>query len=254
MQETNIPSAIGSIAVAIHHADGDTLAILCPGYLDSKDYLHLVVLANDLQKRGVTAVRFDPTGTWASSGVIAEYTNTQYLSDIHDVLEYTMRGRQYKNILVGGHSRGGQMAILFASTEPRVTHVLGIMPSTGKRLSAEKRYDWETAGVSISTRDVPNSPGEMITFAVPFSHVIDRERYDVFDTASRSTRSVAYIAGSEDILIPPEEVRALYSASNEPKLFEVLDGIGHDYRKHAPQIAMVNECSVRMLTTLGFLG
>ena len=44
------------------------LVILCPGYLDTKDYKRLVQLGIDLAQAGFTTVRFDPTGTWESDG------------------------------------------------------------------------------------------------------------------------------------------------------------------------------------------
>ena len=128
--KTNIPSSRGSLAAAIHYPEQKTgrLAILCPGYLDSKDYKHLVGLAEELDKQGYTVVRFDPTGTWESEGHIADYTTTQYLEDIKHVLEYMLKQEDYTYILVGGHSRGGQVSILYAARDPRISVGLGIRP------------------------------------------------------------------------------------------------------------------------------
>lgn len=63
------------IAVSIHGSVGriEKLAVLCPGYLDSKDLPHLLVLADAFMDRGYTAVRFDPTGTcgsWAARRLV----------------------------------------------------------------------------------------------------------------------------------------------------------------------------------------
>ena len=66
--QTKIPSSKGNLAAAVHYPETKTerLAILCPGYVDSKDYKHLVGLAEALSKQGYTVVRFEPTGTWES--------------------------------------------------------------------------------------------------------------------------------------------------------------------------------------------
>lgn len=72
-----IPSSKGNLAAVVHYPDlqTDKLAILCPGYLDSKDYKHLVGLSAALCDKGCTVVRFDPAGTWESGGEISDYTN-----------------------------------------------------------------------------------------------------------------------------------------------------------------------------------
>ncbi|OGF23274.1 hypothetical protein A2Y83_00120 [Candidatus Falkowbacteria bacterium RBG_13_39_14] len=105
---TKIPSSKGNLAAAIHFAETETgeLAILCPGFLDSKDYNGLHNLAEALNKKGYTVVRFDPAGTWESEGDISEYTVTQYLEDIKNILEYMLKQSAYKEILLGGHSQG----------------------------------------------------------------------------------------------------------------------------------------------------
>ncbi len=66
----------GDLSVAIHNPETKTkkLAILCPGFLDSKDYAGLTELANRLTEHGYTSVRFDPTGVWESGGNITDYT------------------------------------------------------------------------------------------------------------------------------------------------------------------------------------
>jgi len=86
-----IPNGKGqmlSLAVNYPAKINDLLAILCPGFLDSKDYAHLKNLAEDLSAMGYTVVRLDPTGTWESEGDISEYTVTQYLADINSVWQY----------------------------------------------------------------------------------------------------------------------------------------------------------------------
>ena len=120
--KTKINSSKGEISATIHYPESKTnrLAVLCPGYLDSKDYTHLVRLAEALCKEGYTTVRFDPTGTWESEGYISDYTTTQYLEDIKSVIDYMIKESEYNYVLLGGHSRGGQVSILYAARDSRV--------------------------------------------------------------------------------------------------------------------------------------
>src|SRR3989344_8313275 len=90
-----------NIAAVVHYPKQKThkLAILCPGNLDSKDYTHLLKLAEVLVEQRYTVLRFDPTGTWESEGDISEYTTTQYLNDIRSVLEHMLAIGDYVYVL-----------------------------------------------------------------------------------------------------------------------------------------------------------
>ena len=84
------------------------LAVLLPGFLDTKDYQHLVLLGNTLAKAGYVAIRFDPAGTWQSSGAEKDYSMTQYLKDIRAVIRWAKHKKLFqKGIVLLGHSMGG---------------------------------------------------------------------------------------------------------------------------------------------------
>src|SRR3989344_8561901 len=126
MKEVKIPNTKGqNIAAVVHHPETQTekLAILCPGYLDTKDYDHLVTLADALAERGYTAVRFDPTGTWESEGEISDYLTSQYIKDVKSVLDYMLKEGNFIHVLVCGHSRGGMVSLLYAARDPRISAV-----------------------------------------------------------------------------------------------------------------------------------
>jgi pimeloyl-ACP methyl ester carboxylesterase len=237
-----IESPKGGIAISIHKPDmgTDKLAILCPGYLDSKDYAHLVALANMLAARGYVAVRLDPTGTWESGGEISDYTTTQYLEDIRTVLEFMLGEDDFKQVLLGGHSRGGQLSILYAARDNRISTVLGIMASTGKPYSDDDEEKWEKEGVRISQRDLPSDRERRKEFRVPFSHALDKNRYNGFEDIIKIHAPVILIAGELDDLVTPEETRELFDKANEPKKMAVIANIGHNYRLNDNEIEIVN--------------
>lgn len=234
---------IGKISAAIHEPDvsSDKLAILLPGYLDSKDYPHLVALAEDLKNDGYTAVRFDPAGTWESEGDISEYTISGQLEGVRNVLEYMLKQYQYKNILLGGHSRGGFVSILYAAQDPRISKVLGIMPPYAliKTVDDDKIENWRKTGFRISKRDIPNSKEEK-EFRVPYSNIEDTKQYNVLETVSKLHIPVLLVTGEFDDVISPEDVKKIYDKANEPKKFIELKNIDHDYRLNPGDIKKVN--------------
>ncbi len=239
-----IPSPKGDIAAVVHRPDEltDKLAILCPGYLDSKDYDHLVGLAHDLTAKGYTVARFDPIGTWESGGEIADYTTGECLENMKAVLEYMLKARAYKQILAGGHSRGGFIAMLYALREPRISAALAIMPpcSLIRRGNEWKMEEWKKTGFKTSKRDVPNS-SDYKTFTVPYSQVLEGAKFNVLEEIGQLKVPVVLVAGELDRVITPAEVESIYQQANEPKQLIVLPGIGHDYRHRLEEIKKVNE-------------
>src|SRR3989338_1671011 len=252
MKKIKIPNSKGqNIAAVIERPKAKTekLAILCPGFLDTKDYDHLVELAKALALESYTVVRFDPTGTWESEGDISEYTTSQYLEDIKSVLEYMLREGTYRHILLGGHSRGGMVSIIYAARDPRISEVVGIMPSSPYTFTGQRRKEWEKTGVSVASRDVPNTK-IMKEFRVPFSHVTDREQYNVFDDVKKVHVPLILITGEFDKVVLPEHVKMIFDMASEPKKFILIDGIGHDYRYHLSQVKIVNEEILKMLSEI----
>ena len=252
IEKTRIPSAKGNLAATIHYPERKTewLAILCPGKLDSKDYKHLVGLADGLNKQGYTVVRFEPTGTWESDGDISDYTTTQYLEDIKNVLDYMLRQASYKHILLCGHSRGGQVSILYASRDPRISLVLGIMPSSKRTMTGQCYDEWKKTGFKVSYRDLPNDKSRRREFRVPFSHAKDMGQYDVIEDVKRIKVPIILAAGELDDVVLPEYVKEIFDNANEPKKIIVIPGIGHDYRYNDSEVAMVNEKILEQLSSI----
>ena len=246
MENLRIQTPSGkSLAATLHGSakPGMNLAILCPGYLDTKDYAHLVMLSEDLCNRGYDVLRFDPVGTWGSDGGIEEYTTTEYLADIKSVVEYMLSKHPYSHILLGGHSRGGQMSVLYAARDPRISQVVAIMPSSPLVFDKTRDEKWEAEGISVSKRDIP-SGGER-EYRVPYSHNIDRKQYNVLQEVKKVRVPIIFIAGEKDVLVLPEYVKALYDEANEPKKYILVENIGHDYRHSPDEIREVNNLIIK---------
>jgi uncharacterized protein len=245
-----IRSSKGDIAAVIHYPETKTgkLAILCPGFLDTKDYAHLIILSAKLSERGYTVVRFDPTGTWGSEGDIADYTATQYLTDVKNILEHMISAGNYTNILLGGHSMGGFIAMMYASQDPRISTVLGLMSpySLNRPCNMELIEKWKNRGYRRSRREIPGET-EPKEFYVPYSHAIDRFKYNVLDNIRQFCGLLILVAGELDNRISPENIIQLYDKANEPKKLIRLKGIGHNYRHNSDEIEIVNESFLAQL-------
>lgn len=245
MEKINIPTSNGKNLAAVVHTPvtaTDKLAILCPGHLDSKDYPHLIALAEDLVKQGYTVVRFDPLGTWESDGSNADYTITQHLHDIRTVIDYMLGQNHFDHILLGGHSRGGMNSILYAAQDPRISKVLAIMPPYAiiRTVNKDKVTQWKKDGFRVSARDVPGQTAKR-EFTVPYANIEEDSRHDVLAAVKKVHVPIIFLTGDQDTIVLPADVKTIFEQANEPKKFIVMAGIGHDYRHNPDEIKKVNE-------------
>jgi pimeloyl-ACP methyl ester carboxylesterase len=217
------------------------LAIVLPGLLDSKDYIHMTSLVDHLAKNGYTALSLDPPGTWESPYSIDHYTTTNTQLAVKELIDYFGK----IPTVVIGHSRGGSNAMLAGMSNPEVTHFVAIMshavPSTlGKDLKG---------GPYESDRDLP--PGkvrtiEKVHYSLPYSYFIDQAKYNAQDTLPSSTKKKLFFYGTHDALVSEDEVKETYELSADPKELVELD-CEHDYRLHADAVEKVNNKIIEFL-------
>jgi len=249
MERLTIKNSAGQNIAAVFHPAQEPkgLAILCPGYLDTKDYAHLVSLAETLTGAGYDAVRFDPTGTWESEGEITDYTPTQYLDDIKSIIDAMVARKEYPKVILCGHSMGGTISARYAATDPRVAFTAIVMSGAVYRSTAK----WQATGVRSSTRDLPFGRSGVKEFHVPYSYKEDLDRYDSLAAVAKPMIPKLFLAGQKDDTIEPDMVRAFFDAANGPKKFFVLPGLSHDYRRDPRGIAAVNEKILEAVKNLG---
>jgi hypothetical protein len=244
-EKIKIKNTLGeNIAAVIHKPTKETekLAILCTGFLDFKDYKHLVLLAEELVKKDFTVVRFDPTGTWESEGSISDYSTTQYLKDVKSVIDYMMKNGSYTFALLGGHSMGGYISMLYASKDERISVVIDIMGSYSiNRIGQDSVLNlWEKNGFRKSSRDIPNSK-ENKEFIVPFSFAEDRLKYNVLDIIKEIKVPILFIVGEKDTTVLPEDIKLIFDKANDPKKYILIPEVGHNYRHNDLDINKVNK-------------
>lgn len=229
---------------------GDTnskkLAILIPGRLDTKDYANFISHAEYLADRGFLALAFDPPGTWESNGKIEDYTTTNYIKAVNEIIEYFGN----RSTLLFGHSRGGTTAMLSCMQNPAISGIVLIMANYGPPTPPRN----QTGGFIVSHRDLP--PGTSITkkqkeFRLPISYWKDGQKYNPTRALEECTKPKILIYGTEDEFVSPEEVKSIFQKISEPKMiFEVESK--HDYRRNKNAILDVNKAIGRFLNQYHF--
>lgn len=209
------------------------LAFLMHGLGGHKDQAHIRAVTQELGKAGFTTVSFDAANTFGESGGdYAQATVTTYLADLEDVIAWSAPQPWYQEpfVLVGA-SLGGMCCLLYAERYPeRVKAVLGLAPVISGQLSYDYKkardpkrlQEWQETGWQ---EKISRSTGR--TGQLPWSHMIDRLRYDVLSDAEKLTMPVGLLVGSEDDTCPPEHQRLLYDKLPGRRQLIIAEGLPH---------------------------
>ncbi|MCX6804180.1 MAG: alpha/beta hydrolase [Candidatus Diapherotrites archaeon] len=211
--------------------DSEKLALVLPGRLDTKDYLHMHSHVDYLSSKKYYALSFDPPGAWESPGGIKLYTMTNYLKAINEIITHFGN----KQTVLMGHSRGGSMAMLAGTQNKYVSHIIAAMSNSQPSQINKKLKDKDFA---INYRDNPF--GGKIKFELPLSYFEDAAQYTMLDALSKCSKPKLYFLGKKDTIVTPESVRNAYAKSANPKQLYEIDS-GHDYRFQADKIEEINK-------------
>ena len=229
-----------SFELAIY-AKGDPastkVAIVIPGRLDTKDYIHNTSMVDTLADEGYYAVSFDPPGTWESPGNIELYTMTNCVKAVNELIEYFGN----KPTLLAGHSRGGSIAMYVGPRNPHVTQFVSVF-STYSVPTPPNKDDRIINGALIEFRDLP--PGtertkEKKRYELPLYYFEDAASYDSLESLRSCTKPKLFFYGMRDTMNNPAHTKEAFEASAGPKQIMGIDS-EHDYRLHADKVSEVN--------------
>ncbi len=251
MQKVKISTPLGKEIAAnmyLPAVSTEKLVILCPGNLYSKDHAHMVTLAERLVESGYAVVSFDPLGTWESDGDICDYTIAGYLSNLEVVLEHMLKEGKYTRVLLGGHSRGAAVSILYAAKDHRISEVIGIMPSSLGPYSKERLELWEKNGCEVIPIEIPGST-EKREFIVPFSCLRDRTDFKVVKASRELQVPLLVIRGEQDSVVTKEEVEDIFNNAGNSKNLIVIPEAQHEYWRNAEHMKLVNDIILQNLSS-----
>lgn len=198
------------------------LAILLPGYVESPDYHHLVVIDRHLTDLGYSTLRVDPCNLW-QTGDGTHYTTTGYINQVKDIVTSYLPEEPTEIILVG-HSLGCLVALLTGYLFDEVTKIICLSPPATLGNSDHKWVD----GFRTSKKDLPANPSEFRELTVPISFTVDRKQYSISTSLQNNQKPLLVIMGEADpsALEVQEMVKDLSNTT-----FITINGMGHDFRQ-----------------------
>ncbi len=247
MKKLNILNRKGqNVSVLLEQSsEQQGLAFVMHGLGGFKEQPHIATFAEAFKESGFSVVRFDTTNSFGESdGHYEDATLTNYYEDLEDVITWASTQSWYQEpFVLCGHSLGGICSALFAEMHPE--KVLALAPistvvSGALSLRAHKESDpdeiaaWETTGWKQS--ESVSRPG--VIKRLPWSHMLDRLKYDLIPDAAKLSMPVVLITGSEDDVTPPKHTQLLYDILPGPKEIHLVNGAPHTFRtpKHLSEI------------------
>ncbi|HNQ31582.1 MAG TPA: alpha/beta fold hydrolase [Candidatus Woesebacteria bacterium] len=216
------------------------LAFVMHGLGGFKEQKHIQTIADAFKSKGFTTILFDTTNTIGESeGSYEHATITNYYEDLENVIEWARGETWYTEpFILAGHSLGGICICLYAQTYParvRALAPISTVVSGALSIEAHKRSNpedfatWERTGWKVE--ESRSKPG--VVKRLPWTHIIDRLRYDVLPKVSTLSMPVLLITGEEDTSTPPDHVRTLYDVLPGPKTFHIIPDAPHTFRASA---------------------
>jgi predicted alpha/beta-hydrolase family hydrolase len=214
----------------LHHPESDLrgAVILCHGMESSKNSPKLVLMAEELARRGILALRFDFACAGASSGKLEELTCSGEAADLRAAYD-VVAGRHSGKTAIFGSSLGGTVALMFAAREPSIaalaTLAAPVHPERfpARLLSKEQLERWRERGFILFNGQRMNA-----------SLLHDLECIDIPSCARRVTCPTLILHGDADAVVPLEEAHELYNCLPMEKKLSILPG--GDHRLSDPQL------------------
>ena len=192
------------------------LVIIGHGVTGHKDRAFLVALAEGLGGAGIPVLRVSWSGNAGSEGRFADCTISKEVADLGAVLDacagYT--------VTYVGHSMGGAVGVLRASTDPRIRRLITLAGMVNTRAFAEHHFGALTPGRDLMW----GKPGCVLSPA----YMDDLCRIgSVVGQAAKIAVPWLLVHGNADTLVPLQDSRDALALARGPTELVELDGCDH---------------------------
>jgi len=194
------------------------VVIICHGYASNTKSKTRVEISKQLLQKNISSFGFDFTGCGESEGELYELTVSQGLDDLTAAYNYVKNLKNFDGNRIGilGSSFSGSVAVLFAAENN--IKVLALK-------SPVSDYN--------QIKEVP-----LVAKTKQQKFFDDSLKYDIYSAAEKIKAPTIIVHGSDDLDVPVEQSKKLFSHLKCEKKFEIITGADHRYsdEKHFSQL------------------
>jgi hypothetical protein len=202
--------------VQLGNANSKHMVVLGHGVTGNNDRPFLVALSEGLEKAGLNVLRFSFAGNGRSEGRFQDAVITKEVDDLGRVIDALVG----YSICYAGHSMGGAVGVLRASTDARIRYLISLAGMVDTRGFAQREFGDVIPDKGLMWED-PDCP-------LSSAYMNDLVALDT--VVSRATQiSVPWLLvhGTADDVVPIEDSRMIFAQANEPKQLIELAGASH---------------------------
>lgn len=224
----------------LHETGSKQLVIVCHGFQSSKERIPMVNLAAALEKEGISAFRFDFAGNGESEGSFQYGNYRREAEDLRAVVQHFRRENRVISAVIG-HSKGGNVVLLYASKYNDVHTVVNISGRFNLEKGMEGRLgkDFLLRLKQHGYIDVFNRKGKY-EYRVTEESLKDRLTTDIHAVCLLIQQEcrVLTVHGSMDKIVPAEDASEFAKFIPNHKL-HIIKGANHEYTSHQGELTSV---------------
>ncbi|KAK5830073.1 uncharacterized protein F383_07173 [Gossypium arboreum] len=216
------------------------LVIICHGFQSKKERIPMVTLATTLGREGISAFRFDFAGNGESEGSFMYGNYRREAEDLRAVVRHFRKNQRLITAIVG-HSKGGNVVLLYSSKYNDVPTVINISGRFHLEKGMEGRLgkDFLQRIKQNGFIDVKNREGQF-EYRVTQESLMDRLTTDIRAACLSIDQNcrVLTIHGSMDKIVPAKDALEFARFIRNHKL-HIIEGADHEYTAHQDELATV---------------
>ncbi|XP_047308662.1 uncharacterized protein LOC124912142 [Impatiens glandulifera] len=224
----------------LHETGSKELVILCHGFRSTKETTTISNLAVALAEEGISSFRFDFSGNGESEGTFQYGHYHREVEDLRSVVQF-FNGGNLKASTILGHSKGGNVVLLYASKYHEINTVINISGRYKLDRGMEERLgqDFLERIKKDGYIDIKNKTEEVYFRVTEESlmNLLNTNMHEACLNISKET-SVMTVHGSEDEITPIDDAIEFPKIIPNHKL-SVIEGADHFYTSHQAELAAI---------------
>ncbi|XP_010262104.1 PREDICTED: uncharacterized protein LOC104600706 [Nelumbo nucifera] len=231
----------GEKLVGVLHETGSLeLVVLCHGFRSSKENNTMLNIAAALEKERISAFRFDFAGNGESEGSFQYGNYWREADDLRSVIKHFSGAKRVITAILG-HSKGGNVVLLYASRYPDVHTVINVSGRFNLERGIEGRLgkDFLQRIKKDGFIDVKDKTGKA-EYRVTEESLLDRLNADMAVACHLIEKEcrVLTVHGSQDEIVPAEDALEFAKIIRNHKI-HIIEGADHGYTSHQAELISV---------------
>lgn len=222
----------------LHEAGSKEIVVLCHGFRSSKESRTILSLADALTSEKISIFRFDFSGNGESEGTFQYGNYCKEVDDLRDVILH-LKKLKFDTHAITGHSKGGNVVILYASMYRDIPNVINICGRFNLERGIGDRFgnDYMEQMNKHGFIDVSDKTGRFM-FRVSKESLMDRLKTDMQAACMSIDPNcrVLTVHGANDDVVPSEDALEFNKYIINHKL-HIIEGADHSYTLHRLELA-----------------